>query len=510
MTARVVDIRKSGGDAVAYCRYSDPRQNPLSLEQQEQAVREAAGRVGDRIVGVECDAGVSGRSTVGRDGLERAIRRIEAGEGRVLWVWSLKRLARDEADFWSVIWRRVVDKAGASIRSVVEGFDSSNDSARLTGSVYATFAAEDSRQKARDVQRGLRARMEAGYWVGVAPFGTVRTHVTDTNGRPAIKLEIDRQRVRVVRRMHTLSASGIGDKVLARRLGAEGLPSPKGGPWVASTVTHILTNPIYERMGIVSHDLAERVRAARLKRACNAGKRDAQGRLLHGASGTGRAEHLLTGILTCPKCGTGMRVRDGQYRCGGWAGGSCENGLGVHVGVADARVLETLRDRVLSADALAYVRAKLESDARHAERASRGARAKLERERSNVGTKLRRLADAVAAGGGDVRTIVETMRALESRRRQIEADLARPEDARRAVVSLHPATARKLAAEAVMRVRKDAKRARPLVAALLGPARMEIVTLREGKPFYRARFRAHPAAVLALTGTDPHRDTRAI
>lgn len=93
------------------------------------------------------------------------------------------------------------------------------------------------------------------------------------------------------------------------------------------------------------------------------------------------------------------------------------------------------------------------------------------------------------------------MRSLEALKREIEAELARPVESRRAAVALHPASVRKLLTETLPLLSGDARRARPIVAHVLGEGRMTIVQPDRGRPFYRVHFAARPAAI-ALTGTD--------
>ena len=90
--------------AAAYVRVSTVEQarEGYSLAAQEQAVRAYCAAHGWELAEVYADAGVSGKSTEGRDGLARML--ADAREGRFSRVvfWRLDRLGRSLRDLLAI------------------------------------------------------------------------------------------------------------------------------------------------------------------------------------------------------------------------------------------------------------------------------------------------------------------------------------------------------------------------------------------------------------------------
>src|SRR4051812_22324091 len=87
--------------AVGYVRVSTSEQadSGLGLQAQRSAIKAEAKRRGWALVGIEEDAGASGKSMAGRAGLEAALALVESGQAEALVVAKLDRLSRSLLDF---------------------------------------------------------------------------------------------------------------------------------------------------------------------------------------------------------------------------------------------------------------------------------------------------------------------------------------------------------------------------------------------------------------------------
>jgi len=128
-----------------------------------------------------------------------------------------------------------------------------------------------------------------------------------------------------------------------------------------------------------------------------------------------------------PQCGSSLRGtssgEDKRYQCGKHIQGLCDFGSSVRVSIADRRVLEAIREQVLSPKAIAYARAKLEAQARSAASGRAATRAKQQRERSSIDARIVRLVEAIELGGGDVSVLTSRCRELEARRQELDGEL---------------------------------------------------------------------------------------
>jgi site-specific DNA recombinase len=87
--------------AIVYTRVStsDQATEGVSLAaQRDRAEKWAAANGYDVYTRIFCDAGVSGKRTINRPELHRALDEACRGKGRVLIVYSLSRLARSTCD----------------------------------------------------------------------------------------------------------------------------------------------------------------------------------------------------------------------------------------------------------------------------------------------------------------------------------------------------------------------------------------------------------------------------
>jgi site-specific DNA recombinase len=105
-------------------------------------------------------------------------------------------------------------------------------------SALSGLMAED--EVARFVERsrfGKRNKAKRGLYLTQPPFGY-------RNMGDGV-LIVDPQQAEIVRRIFQEYVAGYGLKGVALRLNADGIPSPRGGVWVANKVRALLTNPAY-------------------------------------------------------------------------------------------------------------------------------------------------------------------------------------------------------------------------------------------------------------------------
>ncbi|MEB0303852.1 recombinase family protein [Cryobacterium sp. 10I1] len=161
-------------NAVLYLRQSTYREESISLELQEHEGREFAKRRGYRVVAVEADPGISGR-TWNRPAVQRVMSMIDERTADVIVLWKWSRLSRSRLD-WAVAADRV-QTAGGLIESATEPLDTTTSTGRLARGMLTEFAAFESERigdtwkesHARRIRNGLPA-------TGKPRFGYTYTH----------------------------------------------------------------------------------------------------------------------------------------------------------------------------------------------------------------------------------------------------------------------------------------------------------------------------------------------
>ena len=387
--------------AAIYARMSTDKQSADSPADQVARCRDFAAARGWHVVEdlVVTEAGISGASRHNRPGLLELVARI--AEWDVLVCFEFTRLARDSEDLgWIRNRMRVAKRTGYEAST---GLDVFNVGAKVMG-----VLGEEYLVKLRaDVQRGLRGRVERKLAAGAVPYGyrtePVPSGQVDPHGRaiPAgYRIIVEPGEAAVVRGLFERYAAGEGLRVLAHRLNAKGIRSPRpraakarGASWAPSTIREMLRNPLYRgelvwnrSEWIKDHETGKRRRHERPESewlrqhdeawrivsdaAWQAAQRTREGRgasLLRRPNGqimasshrVTRARHLLSGFLECGACGGGFFAMkaDGRYGCG-WhrdrGADVCASDLVVARQELEERVVGAVRERILTPANVAY------------------------------------------------------------------------------------------------------------------------------------------------------------
>ncbi|HWE55799.1 MAG TPA: recombinase family protein [Acidimicrobiales bacterium] len=208
-----------GSRVVGYVRVSTVEQaeSGAGLAAQRAAIEAEAERRGWVLVAVLQDAGVSGKSTKGRSGLEAALALIEAGGADALVAAKVDRLARSLIDFCGLMERA---KAGGwSLVALDAGFDMATPQGRAMVQMLGVFAELERAMISQRTRDGLAAKKAAGVQLGR------RSNVSE----------------RVMARVHRERAAGRSLAAIASGLNRDAIPTSQGGRcWHPSTVAHLL------------------------------------------------------------------------------------------------------------------------------------------------------------------------------------------------------------------------------------------------------------------------------
>lgn len=220
--------------ALGYVRVSTQEQahGGHGLDIQERAIRTWASNEPARLVAIESDAGVSGSTLEARDGLTRALTRLEAGDADVLVVYRLDRLARDLILQETTIAR--LEKRGVRVVSVTEAdVDSEEPSRVFVRQVFGALAQYERAVIRSRMKAGQDAKRAAGgYYSGRPPYGW---RAEDGRLVPVAEEQA------VVREMLEARDGGISYAGIAERLNARGVRSKGGGEWHKWAVRQVVT-----------------------------------------------------------------------------------------------------------------------------------------------------------------------------------------------------------------------------------------------------------------------------
>lgn len=223
--------------AVGYLRVSDMKQageQHSSLETQETRFREYCQRFSLTPIATFTDI-VTGRRD-DRKEYRRMVDYAKLGGTDVIVVQFLDRFGRNPKEILQRYWE--LEAHGVSVVATDEDIKD-----ELVLLVKAGMAGAESRRISERVRANMSTAISKGVHVGRPPYG-LRPIKDVTEGKVAVRWELDPEEAPVVREMYPLAVEeNLGYKAIADRLSAKGYHAHGGRPFAAYTVQRILTNP---------------------------------------------------------------------------------------------------------------------------------------------------------------------------------------------------------------------------------------------------------------------------
>ena len=437
--------------AVIYARYSSDLQREASIEDQLSLCGERARREGWTVVGNYSDRAASGADILNRRGINALLTDAKSGKFEVVVSEALDRISRDQEGV-AAIYKRLRHHEIA-IFTLAEGrVDELHIG--LKGTMNALFLKD----LASKIRRGQRGRIISGFAAGGLSYGYQVVRELDAAGNVVRgKRSIKESEAAVVRRIFREYAGGKSPRRIAADLNGDGILSPRGGQWNASTINGhrgrhngILQNELYRGQLIhnrvrmlrdpdtgrrISRVNAEtewiRVEAPELRIVSDELWRDAQQtkRRYSGrpAQNCRRAKRLLSGLLTCGECGGSFTlVRPGKYGCASHREkGTCTNGSQISVDQLERRVLAGIKMRLRDPALLAEFVREFGMELKRLQNTSTDENSVRKKSLTEIKQKIARIVNAIAEGT-DTPTLRQTLISLESEKADLERKAAVP------------------------------------------------------------------------------------
>jgi site-specific DNA recombinase len=409
-----------------------------------------------------------------------------ACEGRVdvVLAEALDRFSRDQEHI--VAFYKQIAFAGVRIVTVADG-DNNEMHVGLKGTMNALFLKDLGLK----THRGLEGRVRSGRSAGGLSYGyRVVRNMSGATDPEKGERAIEETEAARVRQILTDYVTGRSPRAIACDLNRQKIPGPRGGKWTASLIlgnaareTGILRNRLYKgelvwnrqhflknpttckrvsrpnpreawvveqvpALRIVEPDLWQAAQASLVARRNQVLDLAAASSVQAGSASSAAAGRLarakrpawvLAGLVRCGVCDGTMTVigADGRLGCANRRErGTCTNPRSILRDRLTARVLEGLKNRLLTPDLVeAFVRIYIEEA--NAANASRGpARTQARLELARIERQIANLIEMIKDGGG-TRTLFSELRQLEHRQDDAAARLIAADDVE-PIPALHP------------------------------------------------------------------------
>lgn len=234
--------------AVGYIRVSTEGQatEGQSLNDQRERIEAYAKAHGYRLVGIEADEGLSGKTADNRPGLQRALRAVCRERG-VLVVVKLDRLARSTRDAIELV--EQIDGCGADLASITEQIDTATAQGRFVYRLFASLGELEREQIAERTRAALAFRRAHGMKLGSARPGhwqgrEDRRKAGAAAGSAIAAANRRAERAPVYTEVGPVAAElrgqGLSLRAVAAELNRRGLTTPRGADWHGTQVARLL------------------------------------------------------------------------------------------------------------------------------------------------------------------------------------------------------------------------------------------------------------------------------
>ena len=513
--------------AVIYSRFSTDKQNESSIADQVRICSEYADANEMTVVAEMADEGISGAALGNRPGAKEMMEAAFGRQFEVVLVTDLSRLSRSNGDLSKMIDRLVV--RGVRVIGVQDGYDSSRRGHKLQAGLSGIMG-EAFRDMIRErTHSALESRARAKRPTGGKCYGYKSVAIDADTPDSGRTIEVDPQQAEVVTRIFSRYIEGASYRRIAAELNGDGVPSPgstwkrvnrRTRGWMGSGIRAIVLNVRYTGLirwntseWIKDPDSGKRLRRERPRsewmeyqdeslriisdetfartqqRARDAANPDA--RLKCG----GKPKYLLSGLLKCNSCGSNYILTSSTaYQCSGNVGGACTNNIRIRRDVAEAKILDPVRQELLSPERVDRMAREIEK--RFAERMQELADKSTPEEIQALDARIERLRERLYIGDPDLEPD-ELQMAIEAAQRK-RRDLVDAQPIARhsaKIIAALPRTAeayKKQIEKGLGANPREANKARVILRDLLGPIQMR----PEPDGSLWAEFDARPAALL--------------
>ncbi|WP_143314950.1 recombinase family protein [Clostridium sp. HBUAS56017] len=233
--------------AAIYSRKSKFTEKGESIENQIQMCIEYAKTIGIDQYEIYEDEGFSGGNT-NRPKFQKLMKDLKIKNFTHLICYRLDRISRNVADFAGTI--EILNKHDVAFISINERFDTSSAMGRAMMNVSATFAQLERETIAERIRDNLRELSKTGRWLGGPPplgYKSIEVENPDYNGKSRKKhiLQINEDEINIPKMVFELFLKYKSFQKVSRILESQGIYSRKGSLFSRELVKQTINNPVY-------------------------------------------------------------------------------------------------------------------------------------------------------------------------------------------------------------------------------------------------------------------------
>jgi site-specific DNA recombinase len=218
-------------NAIIYLRVSTQGQviDGVSLSAQESKARAWCELNDYEVSGVFTDAGISGKSTLNREGLQNALDSVKKDNALV--VYSLSRLARSTKDTIQI--SETLNAKGVDLVSLSEKIDTTTAAGKMVFRMLAVLSEFERDQVSERTTAALQHKKAKGERTGSIPYGFKLA-------LDKVKLLKDKAEQAMIALCKELKEQGLSLRKIAAKLLEQGFKNRVGSGFNAQSIKNIL------------------------------------------------------------------------------------------------------------------------------------------------------------------------------------------------------------------------------------------------------------------------------
>ena len=219
--------------AIGYVRVSTQEQaeEGASLEAQQDRIKAWCLANEYELTNVYIDAGISGKATMNRQGLQDALAEVDNNSALV--ACSLSRISRSTKDMLTIA--ETLERKGADLVSLSERIDTTSAAGKMVFKMLAVLN-EFERDLVSERTKAVLAHKKAkGEKYGTVPFG-----YREFEGR---LIEVPEE-FKTLSDISEMREQGKTLRFIAGYLNDQGITGKSGGKWYASSVNYVLKSRV--------------------------------------------------------------------------------------------------------------------------------------------------------------------------------------------------------------------------------------------------------------------------
>jgi DNA invertase Pin-like site-specific DNA recombinase len=296
----------------------DPDQDEDGVSRQvEDGEALIARQPGWTLAGKYVDNDISATKGKTRKEYQRLMRDVDAGHIKVIVVYTTSRLLRtrkEKFEAYELFARHAVRVQ--PVRGPALEFDS--PAGRMLADILGAVDAHETEQMAERISRAARQGAERGLYNGPRPFGYRQVLEPDAQGRPRFRgmLEICEGEAAEILAAAARLLSGERPSAIVRDWNARGVTTVRGKKWTVQRLQQMILGPYLAGLRATYPPSSDRLKVRDKPIAVYQGKwppilpaerQDAIAAVLDGRRNPARSgtnvKHMLSGLVTCGRCG---------------------------------------------------------------------------------------------------------------------------------------------------------------------------------------------------------------